>query len=275
MHRKRKPKNSPHASKVEWLRLDELHIDPEAQRDLRKGWVTRLTNEFDPDRVGMVVVNRRADGRWYIIDGQHRVEAMRQMGWGDQRIPCECFVGLTQRQEAALFLHRNDRIAVRTFDKFRVRITSGDPVARGVEAILSHFNLQLGQYRSGENAVSAVNALEKVYRGAGIASQAEGQNALHLTLATIINAWGRESRNFDAQIVAGLGLFYLRYTIRKTDHLVQKLASMPGGVAGVIGQAKTLRDAYGGSLSKAVAGFVARRYNHGLRKSDKLQDWWS
>ena len=115
--------------------LADLNIDPEAQRPLSPAWVKTRVPIFNADQLGHIVVNKRANGKFYIVDGQHRVELMRAVGWGDQQIHAEVFEGLTQAQEAALFNARNDRKAVRRFDKFRISITAGDSDAIEINKI--------------------------------------------------------------------------------------------------------------------------------------------
>jgi len=265
----------PHSSLIQWLLIESLRIDPEAQRDLRQFWVKQHVPIFDADQLGYIVVSIRKDGHAYVIDGQHRVALLRAVGWGDQKVACEVFSGLTQKQEASLFLSRNDRLAVRTFDKFRVRITAGEPTACDINRIVVSAGLSLAQTTSGAGRVSAVNALERIYRGAGIAGAKDGASVLVKTLRTIEQAWGRESSNFEGQVIEGLGLLLTRYGPKvEGNGLVGKLAKVGGGAAGLIGKARGMRDLRGGTVAYCIAGLVVERYNRG-RRSGKLDGWWS
>jgi hypothetical protein len=265
----------PHASAVQWLAIEDLRIDPEAQRDLRVSWVKQHVQKFDADQLGYIVVNIRRDGHHYVIDGQHRVELLRAVGWGDQKVSCEVFTGLSQKEEAALFLSRNDRLAVRTFDKFRVRITAGEPVATDINRIVLAASLSLAQATTGSGHVSAVTALERIYRGGGIAGAKDGASVLARTLRTIEQAWGRESTNFEGQVIEGVGLTLTRYgTKLEQAGLVSKLSKIGGGAAGLIGKARGMRDMRGGTVAYCIAGLIVERYNRG-RRGGKLDGWWS
>ena len=54
--------------------------------------------------------------------------------------------------------------------------------------------------------------------------------------------------------------------------LANKLAKDPGGAAGLLGRARTLREAYRSSLSNCVAEIVVNIYNQ-RRRSQALPEW--
>lgn len=254
--------------------IAELNIDPEAQRKLNPGWVKARISTFDADLLGYILVNKRANGKLYVVDGQHRVELLRAVGWGDQNIHAEYREGLTQREEAEWFLGRNDRKAVQAFDKFRVRITEGDPVACDINKIVNAHGLALSdQAKNGH--VNAVAALESVYRGGGIASQKEGARALADALRAIIKAWGDQPSSVNGRIIQSIGLVQLRYNgalDQKT--LADKLAPFPGGAPGLLGKGKAMQEVRGKPLHHCIASIVVDVYNKG-RRVGKLDAWES
>lgn len=265
-------KNVPRSSTLRWVPLSEIQVDLNAQRQLRPAWVAAHEAEFDPEQIGLIVVNLRKNGKWYVIDGQHRVELLRAVGWGDQQIQCEAFEGLTQAEEAVLFLARNDRLAVRTFDKFKVAMTAGDDVANDIDRIVSSAGLVISDQEK-DGHIVAVRALQKVYNGAGIASGKEGPAALARTLKVLKNAWGRQISTFNGTIIEGLGLVQLRYNGKlEQETLVEKLAPFSGGAPGVLGRARALRDMRGKSMSYCVAAVIVDIYNKG-RKAGKVDEW--
>src|SRR3990167_8138369 len=130
-----------HSSSFKMVNISELNIDPEAQRKLSTPWVKAHTQTFNVDLLGYIVVNCRVSKKLFVVDGQHRVELVRAVGWGDQKIHAEVFDGLNQAQEAALFNSRNDRKAVRRFDKFRLSVIAGDPSACEISRIVQAHGL--------------------------------------------------------------------------------------------------------------------------------------
>lgn len=253
------------------LRVDLLRVDPELQRPLDEGWVEKHRGEFDADKLGHPVVSLRQDGHHYVIDGQGRCALLRAVGWGDQHILCEVYEGLTTQQEAIIFLGRNDTRHVVTFDKFRLRIQAGDPVACDINRIVNASGMGIHK-SAGSGRLSAVAALEKVYSLPG----GEGASALMCVLRIIQAAWGRETKNFDGQVIQGLGAFLAKYGENvEEDSLVGVLAKFPGGASGLIGKAKSMHELRGGKVFLCVGGVIADAYN--LRKGGrgKLGAWWS
>ena len=79
--------------------LDELHIDESYQRSLQNH-VKVIARDWNPTKCDPLKINFRADGFFYVWDGQHRLEAARLRGI--KYLLCDIVVGLTQEQEASL-----------------------------------------------------------------------------------------------------------------------------------------------------------------------------
>lgn len=254
--------------------VTELNIDPDAQRKLDRSWVKAHIPAFDVDQLGYIVVNKRDNGKIYVVDGQHRVELLRAVGWGDQNIHAEYFEGLTQQEEAKLFRTRNDRKAVQPFDKFRVRITEGDPIAVDINRIVNAHGLVLSD-QAKDGHVVAVASLEQVYRGGGIASVKEGARALADALKTLVQAWGDQPSTVNGKVVQAFGLLFLRYG-KDIDQaaLIDKLAPFPGGAPGLLGKGRAMQEVRGKTLHHCIAAIVVDVYNKG-RRTGKLEDWES
>lgn len=60
----------PRSSSFRSLCIADLVIDPEAQRRLVDTWVKKEVPRFDPEKLGHIVVNKRTNGKLYVIDGQ-------------------------------------------------------------------------------------------------------------------------------------------------------------------------------------------------------------
>jgi hypothetical protein len=249
-----------------------MKVDPRAQRLLRITWVKRHTSVFDPNQIGVLCVSKREDGSFWLIDGQHRAELLRAVGWGDQAAYCEIFSGLTVREEAALFLARNDKISVRTFDKFMAGCTAEQPTNLSIIKILTALGLKVAE-GSGDGSIAAVSALHHVYMGGGMASEKEGALSLRRALQTILGAWGRASGNFSGAVIEALGLLYLRYGSGANDaEVIAWLSKLPGGAKKLEQQGRALRDAHGGALSYNVADAIVLGYNR-KRRTNKLDRW--
>jgi hypothetical protein len=269
-----KPEKSTSTSTFRMVPITDLNIDPEAQRKLNPGWVKAHVSGFDADLLGYILVNKRANGKLYVVDGQHRVELLRAVGWGDQNIHAEYREGLTQAEEAEWFLGRNDRKAVQPFDKFRVRVTEGDPIACDIAKIVNAHGLVLSD-QAASGHIIAVASLEQVYRGGGIASQKEGARALSDALRAIIKAWGNQPSSVSGKVIQSVGMVQLRYNgAIDQKALADKLAPFPGGAPGLLGKGKAMQEVRGRPLHHCIASIIVDVYNKG-RRTGKLDAWES
>ncbi len=72
------------------------------QRPVDEQEVDRLIREWDGRLLDPLVVSFR-DGKFHVVDGQHRVAAMRKIYGGKEVMaPCTIYNGLTYEQEADL-----------------------------------------------------------------------------------------------------------------------------------------------------------------------------
>lgn len=260
------------ASKFGTVLVSDLKVDPEVQRKLSMQWVREHTKDFDVDQLGYIVVNRRDGGSAYVIDGMHRVQLMREVGWGDQNIHAEIFDGLTQAEEAELFNARNDRRAVRKYDRFRISFTARDPQAVEITQIVHRVGFAISDQLLDGNIVS-IDSLEKIYLGGGISTKAEGVVALRRTLEVLRDAWGKSSAAVNGDLIRSLGMVHLRYST-EIDHkgLVTKLASFTGGAPGLIGRGRSLKELRGRPLYHCIASIIVDAYNRG-RRAGKIDAW--
>ena len=80
----------PRASRLRWVRLGDMRVSPKAQREFRKAHAESLAANFDLEAIGFPVVSLRG-GDYWIIDGQHRIAALKLNGFDDDDlIQCEC-----------------------------------------------------------------------------------------------------------------------------------------------------------------------------------------
>ncbi len=250
-------------ARLRWVPISLMAVSPLAQRELNRARVDHIVATFDLEQIGTPTVNKREDS-WYIIDGQHRIEALRQMGWGDQQIQCWAYEGLTEQEEAEKFLKLNDYLAVNAFARFRVGVQAGRDEECDIDRIVRAQGLVVSMDKV-PGAIGAVNTLRRVYRRAGPA-------VLRQTLVTVRDAYG--DPGMEGAVIDGLGLFCQRYA-GEVDHgsAVKKLASAHAGVNGLLGRAENLRRSTGNAKAHCVAAAAVEIVNAG-RGGKKLPSWW-
>lgn len=263
--------NKPTGNRVErvahlrWIPLKQIRTNPLAQRELNQARVNKLTSEFDPEQFGAPTVNHR-DEWFFVVDGQHRIEALKKWfgSWEDQSIQCWAYEGLTETEEADVFLKLNDTLAVAAFAKFRVGVQAGRTAETDVDRIVRAQGLHVSR-ENNEGAIGAVSTLMRLYRRAG-------GSVLGRTLRIIRDSYG--DPGLDTAVIDGIGLLCHRYNGEFEDgRAVTRLSSIRGGVNGLLGKAATLRKQTGNPRNHCVAAAAVEIINAG-RGGKKLPSWW-
>lgn len=250
-------------ARLRWVPIAMMRVSPLAQRELNTNRVNKIAASFDPEQIGAPTVNERA-GHFYIIDGQHRVEALKEMGWGDQQVQCWTYVGLTEEEEAEKFLTLNDTLTVDGFSKFRVGIQAGRAEECDIDRIVRAQGLTVSRDHI-EGAISAVGTLRRVYNR-------DGAPVLARSLALIRDAYG--DAGLEAAVIDGIGLLCGRYNGElDTETAIKRLAGAMGGVSGLLNKAERIRRETGNAKGHCVAAAAVDTINAG-RGGKKLPSWW-
>ena len=248
---------------LKWVPIPMMRVSGEAQRDLNQNRVNKLVAEFDLEQLGTPTLNFR-DGIWYIIDGQHRIETLKQIGYGDQQVQCWCYEGLSEKDEADKFRKLNDYLAVSAFSKFKVGVTAGYPTECDIDAIVRSAGLRVAM-GSGFGNISAVGTLRRIYERGGAGTLAR-------TLCIVRDAFG--DPGLEAIVLDGIGLLTDRYNGELTDErAIKALSSNRGGLKGLLGKAEILRQATHSPKAHCVAAAAVELINAG-RGGKKLPSWW-
>lgn len=246
-----------------WVPLEKMRVSPLAQRDLNQARVNKIVIGFDLEQLGTPTVNER-DDHYYVIDGQHRVEALRGMGWGDQQIQCWTYVGLTEEEEAKTFLKLNDTLPVGAFAKFKVGVQAGRPIECDIDRIVREQGLRVSADK-GNGAIYAVGALRRVYNQAG-------PDQLARALRIVRDAYG--DAGLGSSVISGIGLLCGRYdTALDESRAVDSLAKAHGGMNGLLNKAEGLRRSTDRTKYHCVAAAAVEIINSG-RGGRKLKSWF-
>ena len=250
---------------LRWFRLGVLHPSPVAQRQkLNLARVDHLAANLDLEQIGNPTVNERG-GKVYIIDGWHRIEALKLFGFADEdSVQCWTYTDLSEGQEAERFLKLNDTLTVDAMSKFRVGINAGRLVECDVDRIVRAQNLVVTRDKI-DGGVHAVGTLVRIYNRAGAA-------VLARTLRIVRDAYG--TPGLDAAVLDGIGLLCARYNGELEDQLaVTKLSKVLGGVGGLLGRGALLRKQTGQARGQCIAAAAVEIINAG-RGGKKLPSWW-
>ena len=253
-------------SSIQNVALAKMRVSPNGQRALNPGWVDSIAAEFDPEMIGLPVLNLRK-GYYYIIDGQHRVEGVKKWlgdDWQKQNVTCRVYVDLPERDEAIMFLTLNRIKTVSAFDKFKVAVTGALSDEAAVKKAVESSGLHVAREKEDGN-VSCVSTLLKVYRRADA-------NTVSRALRIAHESFGHQG--MTNQVIDGVAMVCERYNGElRDDEVIERLHSMRGGVGALMNRARVLRNQTATAVPVCVAAAVVEHVNRG-RGGKKLPAWW-
>ena len=187
--------------RIECVPLERI-VTEQYQRILNMKNVAGIVKNFDPAKLGVLVVSHRADGTYAVLDGQHRLAALRRLGYDAAN--CIVLEGMTIRQEADYFRRQNEnKQSLRINDTFNASLWAEDAESLRIKALMDKYGFRHG--KSGQPmCICAIGALQRILRRFG-------DRTLELTLACIAATWPHDSTILRGEMLAGLGEFWRRY----------------------------------------------------------------
>lgn len=249
------------AHTTQWIPVKSLSIVwASAQRTFDKRHAQGIADNFDPDMYGTLAVTLpNGEGVHHIIDGQHRVVAVRNL-WGDEEaVPCYVFDAHDPARAAEIFDQMNTaRKPPKRVDIFRIRVTAGAEVEVAVNDIVESFGYHVSSNTSEKTSISAVAALVHVYR-------AFGSEILKDTLRLLQATWGMDRNAVQANLIRGFGAFLAEYgNTANRSRLAERVAQdyTPGRFMGSV---RSAREHFRCDSPRAVKHVLLITYNLGLR----------
>ncbi len=264
----KQPSRKP--SKIRPVPIGQMRIPPAliTQREFRPAWGAKLAADLDLNKLGYPIINHR-DGICWVVDGQHRIYALKENGFGEKdALDCEVYEDLTDAEMAEIFLGRDTRKPIPLYDKFHVACTAGRKRERDIQRAIESNGQKIGRNRG--DGISAVGALSTVY-------DRSGDVVLGQVVRTINLGFGGDPLAFDRAVIEGLGLVFNRYNGRTNEkQLGARLSELRHGAREILRKAETMRERTGNQKKQCVAAVVVDVYNKGMgpRDAHRLPSWW-
>lgn len=249
--------------------LSRLKIDPAVQRTkLDEPWAQWLADHWRPLKAGVLVVSvRELTGELIVLDGWHRLAAMRILearGEPIHHAMCELLFGLSPEEEAEAFLGRNDGKTVHVIDKYKNRVRAGDGVACDIKAVLARHGACVDF--AAEVGYACVATLERAYN----------HGVLEPAVAIIEGCWaGSEPRSARSTVVVEAVVLFLRnFGGHRHYEPARAMVKFGAGesfgrtavtLADMVKQARSMATATGDSIYLELARILRTRYNHQAR----------
>ncbi len=214
--------NADLQSTEELLSTGELYSGQPYQRPVNDTAVGRLVREWDPRLLTPLVVSYR-DGRYNLVDGQHRVCAMRKKNNGkDVTALCRVYRDLTYEQEAELY-YKLDRAKghLRLSHATKALMESGSNAeVIEIKHLLEDagFIWALDKPKGEPFEIEATRAVINAYHLLGGASFSR-------MLMLMAQAWRGVPSSVKASMISGLALFLKTYETELDDDVFIKRMS--------------------------------------------------
>lgn len=257
----------------EEIRVADLTVDHKVQRaHLDMGKVEAMVRNYNTDGIGVATVSRRENGDQVVLDGWHRKEVVARLTDNAGTIPCRVFEGLTLQEEASLFLALNTTNQPKLYDRWKVRVTKGDPIAVGATEALRQYGWSVGN-QVGEGTMVAVGSLERIYRLSLSDKVQVEQGLVGATIMVITRAWGHNRYGAVSPLFEGIANLIAEHGSRiNLDSLITTMKEYKGGPQQLHQEARVLSNLRNTKLSMAVADQLTERYNKS-KKTNLLPAW--
>lgn len=247
-------------STFEWVPTDRLLVDVLYQRNLEKSRVSVMANNWNQSLAGVIMVNLRDNGNYYVMDGQHRHAALQLMENTPEKVWCEVFRGLTPEQEAKHFADQEKRRNLTTGARFKARVASKDITALEIVEAVTDAGLTVN-YMAGPipGNLRAYGTLTEIHRR-------RGKHGLARILKTVAGAWPHSEYQGSRPILNGLETFFAKYGDKVNDErLISTLSLTEPHI--IVAQAHSITATLSSQISPAITSIIRSLYNKSLRKN--------
>ena len=185
------------------------------QRPVNQRDVEKLVRDWSDALFEPPIVSHRG-GKYYLVDGQRRVSAIRKMNGGkDANVTCRVFYGMSYEDEA-LLLYRLDqakkRMTLSQSTNARM-ISKQDGTMQNIEKILHEegFQWMLDRRSVGDYKINATSAVLRAY-------DMLGRNNFSWMFSLLRQTWHGSPASLGAFMLNGLALFVKTYDTDIDEH---------------------------------------------------------
>lgn len=241
---------------VDALAADVLFADPAYQRDVDPKRVKAMAAAFDRRLLGVIDVSARDDGRYAILDGQHRHALVLEV-LGPVAMVCQVYEGLTVEDEARLFHEINvKRKPLNYWDQWKARRAAGDQDLARIEEVLARYQLKVDPTAADGN-VNATAALEV------ITNQIGDLDLLDRVLDLLTATFGRNRDAFSGRLLKAVAMVLAVYPPAELD--TGRLRHQLAGIAPrqLLARGAAMRELHSGTIDRLIAAVIVEQYNRG------------
>ena len=212
------------------VKPNDLLVDYSYQRETLDTKVNAIIRNFNAKAIGVVILSIRDNGDLYIIDGAHRIEAMKRMNMGNLDVNAIVYFNLSLKDEADLFvLLNNNRTKPKRSALQKAAAMAGHENAVELNSVLEKVGLAFGD-KPGDGIVRAIATANKVLNRLG-------KESLENSLIVLMEGFGSHSSSFSAELIEAISMILAKYPNADKKRLAKVLREM-GDAQYVVAKAK-------------------------------------
>lgn len=227
------------------ISTEDVIVDDTYQRHLSEKWAREIAKSFDPEKFGKPKVARRSNGKYAVIDGQHRIAALR-IKYPKTRVTFVADLVKTSegvKTEAKQFLANNASIKKPdTGTVLHALLREGNEDAIAFYQIVEDagYKVKRGGGRGKPWQVHPY-VFKSVSKYCGDTWQQDLRDALHVTRS----AWGTDTFPMTSALLTSVALMFRRYRNNPAfdpKHLISRLQRHAAPALAAKGNARAALD---------------------------------
>jgi hypothetical protein len=251
--------------KPELVPVEYMYVDRRYQRDRNEKLINRIINGLDPDYFGALLLSKRNETHFAILDGQQRHAGLVGLKYDrdHQKVPAVVLRNLSPEREGEIFEVFNfDRKQVTPYDRWKSRMFRGEAIAMQISQVCDSVGLRVGMIANekSSNVIRCIGTLEAMW-------EHTGNDTLARILRTIHMAWPDEV--IDRDMLHGMTMFVLQYHDVLDDNALLKRIALRTQT-GVLHSARVMKDSKGDAVAVYVAFNLIDIYNKGRTAEKRL-----
>lgn len=240
------------------VKPNDLYLDMAYQRDINDNKVKLIMKNYNQNAVGVVTLSMRENGDLYIIDGSHRVEALRRMGLGNSDLNAIVFFDLSIQDEAELFVLLNEnRTKPKRSDLHKASVSSNVSLAKDIDAVLASLNLHIGN-KPGDGTVRAISTVYKV-------SEKIGLDNFKKVMTVLVDANGTHSKFLQSEYITAVAVILAKFKNVDLTRLTVAIASIGDPALAIANASVKARNSSPFAKIVSLANIFIDSYNYKLR----------
>lgn len=250
--------------RVELIALSKI-VPAGYQRGTNAKQVRNIAAKFDEAKLDAILVSEQRNGTFHVIDGAHRTEALRALGY--THTLARILIGLTYEQEAHLFARQYEDVRKLTgLDYYKAGVIAKDDLCMRIENILGDYGFQVGKGKD-DRSISAIGTLQTILRE-------YGDIVLRETLFLIANTWNGLPKTTSREVLIGIAEFVHRYgMVDFIGRMKDKYAVVCYEYAESVRRRAFLVNTHN-TIRRNFCRVLVDQYNKGLRSNQKAYLKW-